>query len=76
MRRTSADGIKPPHFGYIASSDARTFSRLIFRELTLRKEVKGVAFFFPRFYRLAALKMVLCNAFGPSIYSGFISVCG
>jgi hypothetical protein len=24
--------IKPPHFGHTASSDARTFSRLIFRE--------------------------------------------
>jgi hypothetical protein len=25
MRRTSAGGIKPPHFGHAASSDARTF---------------------------------------------------
>jgi predicted DNA binding protein len=33
MRRTSAGGIKAPHFGHTASSDARTFSRLIFREL-------------------------------------------
>jgi hypothetical protein len=32
MRRTLAGGIKRPHFGHTASSDARTFSRLIFRE--------------------------------------------
>jgi hypothetical protein len=31
MRRTSAGGINFPHFGHTASSDARTFSRLIFR---------------------------------------------
>jgi hypothetical protein len=32
MRRTSAGVISFPHFGHTASSDARTFSRLIFRE--------------------------------------------
>jgi hypothetical protein len=31
-RRAAAGEIKPPHFGHTASSDARTFSRLIFRE--------------------------------------------
>ena len=33
MRRTSAGGITRLHLGHTASSDARTFSRLIFREL-------------------------------------------
>jgi hypothetical protein len=33
MRRTSAGVITPPHFGHTALSDARTFSRLIFRAL-------------------------------------------
>ena len=33
MRRTLAGGISFPHFGHTASSDARTFSRLIFRAL-------------------------------------------
>ena len=32
-RRTSAGGIKPPHFGHTASSEARTFSRLVFLRL-------------------------------------------
>ena len=32
IRCISAGEIKPPHFGHTASSDARTFSRLIFRE--------------------------------------------
>lgn len=33
MRLTSAGEITFPHFGHTASSDASTFSRLIFREL-------------------------------------------
>jgi hypothetical protein len=33
MRRTSAGEIEAPHFGHTASSDARTFSRLIFFRL-------------------------------------------
>jgi hypothetical protein len=37
MRRTSAGEIKPPHFGHTASSDARTFSRLIFRDLGMAR---------------------------------------
>jgi hypothetical protein len=32
MRRTSEGKITLPHFGHTASSDACTFSRLIFRE--------------------------------------------
>jgi hypothetical protein len=33
MRRISAGEISPPHFGQTASSEALTFSRLIFRAL-------------------------------------------
>jgi len=33
MRLTSAGGMTRLHLGHTASSDARTFSRLIFREL-------------------------------------------
>jgi hypothetical protein len=33
MRLTSEGKITLPHFGHTASSDARTFSRLIFRDL-------------------------------------------
>jgi hypothetical protein len=35
MRRTCTGEISAPHFGHTASSDARTFSRLIFRELAM-----------------------------------------
>ena len=44
IRRTSAGGIKPPHFGHTASSDARTFSRLIFRERAMARPFQfGIA---------------------------------
>jgi hypothetical protein len=62
MRRTSAGEIKPPHFGHTTSSGARTFSRLIFREL-------GICYFLEREH---ALLCVFHLGAGYVVKTGFV----